>query len=358
MRIYLICKRYYTNKDLLQDHFGRLYHLPIELAQNGADVTVDAIDYRNSNREEIHEKRVAFRSVPATFSGLVFLPMRLYRNARAIKPDIIVASGDSHIGFIGMLIARKLGIPFVFDIYDYYPAFRGNILPGMKAMFHHALREADLVLCSNDSLQQKLLPLNPNQLVVENGVDRQLFMPSDKSLARKELGLFKENPLIGYFGSIDKDRGPLLIEACRKLFGEYPRLHLLLAGHVTDVELNDPWIIHYGKLPQYKLPRLINACDLVVLPYAATEQIVLAGACKIAEYLSCGKPVVATRVSCHAQIFEDAPSSLCEPTASSMADSIKLQLRNPEILDFPMHLAWRQIGASLYDGLRLVCKYS
>lgn len=33
MNIHLLCKRYYTNKDLLNDRFGRLYHLPVQLAQ-------------------------------------------------------------------------------------------------------------------------------------------------------------------------------------------------------------------------------------------------------------------------------------------------------------------------------------
>ena len=46
MRIYLICKRYYTNKDLIKERFGRLYHLPKEWAANGAEVWVNAIDYR------------------------------------------------------------------------------------------------------------------------------------------------------------------------------------------------------------------------------------------------------------------------------------------------------------------------
>lgn len=45
MRIYLICKRYYTNKDLIKERFGRLYHLPKEWVANGAEIWVSNSRY-------------------------------------------------------------------------------------------------------------------------------------------------------------------------------------------------------------------------------------------------------------------------------------------------------------------------
>ena len=52
MRIHIICKRYYTNKDLIENQFGRLYHLPEQLVKYGAEVWVNAIDYRNKDRNK------------------------------------------------------------------------------------------------------------------------------------------------------------------------------------------------------------------------------------------------------------------------------------------------------------------
>ncbi len=234
----------------------------------------------------------------------------LYHNALAVKPDIIIASGDSHIGFMAMLIAKKMGVRFVFDVYDYYPVFSGNKIPGMKTMFRRSVEGAKLVLCASESILEKLAPLNATRLLVENGVDPELFCPSDMLQARNELGYTSKNLLIGYFGSIDWARGPLLIEACRILRKEIPSLHLLLAGHVNKVDFAEPWITYFGELPQTDLPRMINACDVVTVPYEKNEFNNMSGACKIAEYLACGKPVVATRVSDHEQIFEKAPNSL------------------------------------------------
>lgn len=351
MRIFFICKRYYTNKDLLRDRFGRLYHLPVELSRLGADILVTAIDYRNSLIEEINAEGVLFRTAPATPAKLIGLPFHLYRSARAARPDIIIASGDSHIGYIAMLIAQRLRARFVFDVYDYYPVFRGNRIPGMKAMFRSAVKNADLVLCASEPLRHNLSDLNQNILLVENGVDRTLFAPGDMKVARKMLGLEDETPLVGYFGSITPTRGPLLIDACRQLRQEIPSLRLVLAGRVTGTAIAEPWISYLGELPQEFVPELIRACNVVTVPYADDAFNSMAGACKIAEYLACGKPVVATRVSGHEQIFRDAPNSLCDPNPNDMAAAIRQQIINPQVAPFIELLSWNHITRVLNDVL-------
>jgi glycosyltransferase involved in cell wall biosynthesis len=353
MRVHFICKRYYTNKDLLKDRFGRLYQLPLELAHREENVDVAAIDYRNTTIEELRESGLAFRSIPASsFLNILALPFILYRNALAAKPDIIIASGDSHIGFLAFLIARILQIPFVFDVYDYYPVFRGNRIPGMKSMFYAAVKGADLVLCASTSLGAKMSISNNKTLVVENGVDTTIFHPIDMREARDVLGLVIDGLYIGYFGTIDASRGPILIEAVEKMRKERPELKLLLAGEVKDIVLSESWIIHYGNVPQSQIPSLINACDVVTIPYARTPFNDYCGACKIAEYLACCRPVVATRVSDHACTFADAPFSLCEPTPESMAEALRWQLLGRECVAFPQHLSWEAIGAKLHNSLQ------
>lgn len=356
LKIFFLGKRYYTNKDLLKDRFGRLYHLPVRLARLGADVSVAAIDYRNPLSEEINAEGVTFRTTPATPTKLMGLPFHLYRSAQAARPDIIIASGDSHIGYIAMLIAQRLRARFVFDVYDYYPVFRGNRIPGMKALFRRAVTNADLVLSVSGALQQRLTPLNPHTILVKNGVDRHLFAPVDMLCARAKLGLDPTYPLVGYFGSITPTRGPLLIEACRFLRQEIPSLQLILAGQVSGVNIDEPWIIYHGVMAQADLPPLINACNVVAIPYANDPFNSMSGACKIAEYLACEKPVVATRVAGHEQIFKTAPNSLCNPDQKDIATAIRRQLANPAVVSFPEYLSWSHITRMLYDALLAISK--
>lgn len=354
MKVFFLCKRYYTNKDLLKDKFGRLYHLPVHLARLGANVSVAAVDYRNAFREQMSEQGVAFDTVPATPPRLPHLLFDLYRTARASEPDIVIASGDSHIGFIGKQLARRMRARFVYDVYDYYPAFSGNRIPGMKAMFRSAVKGADLVLCASGPLQRILSPLNGHTLLIENGVDRRLFAPMDMKQARRSLDLEPETPLVGYFGSITPTRGPLLIEACRRLRKAMPSLRLVLAGRVTGVAIDESWISYRGELAQESVPELICACDVVTVPYAGDTFNSMAGACKIAEYLACGKPVVATCVSGHERIFRDAPASLCEPEPDDMAAALRRQLMNPEMVPFPIVMDWEYIGRELFNALSAI----
>lgn len=356
LKIAFLSKRHYTNKDLLKDRFGRLFHLPMELKNLGCDVSVVVLDYRSPESEETIVEGLLFKTIPCSKSKLPQAPFLSYFTIKKLAPDIIVASGDSHIGFLGFLIAKHLRSRFVFDVYDYYPAFRGNRLPGFKAMFRKAVSSADLVLCASLPLLKCLASLNARRLLVENGVDRELFKPEDMGLARESLGIPKGAVVIGYFGSINSDRGPLLIEACRELRKEYPDLCLVMAGKVTQVDLAMPWIRYQGELPQDSMPKLIAASDVVVLPYANDPFNSMTGACKLAEYLACEKPVVATRVAGHEATLQDVPMSLCDPTPFDMLNAIRCQLTFRKVAQFPEGLEWKFIGKKLLiclQGLRL-----
>jgi glycosyltransferase involved in cell wall biosynthesis len=352
VNIHLICKRYYTNKDLIRDRFGRLFHLPTQMSEQGACVSVNAIDYRNSQPTQLEHAGVTFTTVPATLRRLPGLIPNLFRAARAARPQIVIASGDSHIGFVALQIARRIGARFVFDAYDFYPAFAGNRIPGMKAMFGTAVKQSDLVLCASQSLCERLRPENRNVLLIENGVDTEQFKPGNMGEARAVLGIPAHHPVIGYFGSITSSRGPLLIEACRILRQERPGLRLLLAGRNDGIDIGERWITYLGERAQHDIPALINACDVVAIPYANDAFNSMAGACKIAEYLACEKPVVATRVSSHAAVFEDHEAMLCEPDADDMARALQSQLDDPCRHPLPERMRWEWIAETLLDRLR------
>lgn len=326
--------------------------MPVQLMTHGNHVLVDAIDYRNKTEITVDEAGVPFHTIPATPTKIPRFLWDAYRNACIAKPDVLIASGDIYIGYLGLWIARRLGVPLVYDVYDYYPSFRINRFKGLAWLFDHTVSNADLVLCASQPLLEKVLTgLNQNALLIENGVDTALFNKGDCFLSRKDIKLPADIPLVGYFGSITPGRGPLLIEACRKARLALPNLRLVLAGRVTDVGLDEPWIDYFGELEQSDIPKLIQACDVVCVPYADDTFNSLSGACKIAEYLACGKPVVATRVSNHGQIFKEASSSICDPNPTDMVEAIFSQLQHPEIVLFPEELSWKAIGRKLCEAL-------
>lgn len=106
MKLHILCKRYYTCKDLIRDRFGRLYHLPVGLNRLGIETGVTAIDYRSSVGEQHEFEGVVFRTLAATPVCLPASLIRLWRALRADPPDMLLASGDSHIGYLGQKLAR------------------------------------------------------------------------------------------------------------------------------------------------------------------------------------------------------------------------------------------------------------
>lgn len=351
MKFLLLCKRYYTNKDLILDQFGRLFHLPNELTKNGYEGIVIAANYRQPLTETHTIGTLTFHSVPFSLRWLLSFLYTTYRLVKAYKPHLIIASGDSHFGAMGFILAKFLAIPFVFDVYDHYAAFGSNKLPGMKYLYHLALRKANLVICASVPLENYAKRFNPSTIVIENGVDVSLFKPLDKIQVRSALALAPDEIVIGYFGSMDTEsRGiEVLINACQILRQTFPNVILLLAGRLTlHLTLDNAWIRYFGVVTQQKVTSLINACQVVVIPYLSSQQVDLSNACKIAEYLACQVSVVTTQVANYADFFTGIPQAVCEPgNAVAMAQAIEAQLKSPQIAEFPEDLTWTQLGRKL-----------
>jgi glycosyltransferase involved in cell wall biosynthesis len=358
MKFLLLCKRYYTNRDLIEDRFGRLFHLPLQLVRAGNEGLVMALDYRDGNTVETRVDDLRFVSLPLTAGQVPKFPGNLRRGLNSFRPDLVIASGDSHIGALGALVARRRSIPFVFDVYDDYRVFGTNRIPGMKLLFRFALRRADLVIFASELLQRQTMPRSSSSLVLENGVDRELFRRIDREEARAAAGVADAGPVIGYFGSIGSMHGvETLIEATRSLRADYPGLCLLLAGQLgldldLDLDLQLPWIDYRGLIDQTRVPGLINACDVAVIPYHRGPQVDVSNACKLAEYLACEVPVVSTDVADYAKYITDAPQAICKPgDAADLARSIKAQIEHPRLAPFPGMLAWESLGRRLSAAL-------
>lgn len=355
MRIALLCKRYYTNRDLVSDRFGRLYHLPLELSKLGHSALVVAADYRSLRRETITDGEMQIHSVPMLAGGGLGFMTSAYSAIKSFQPDILVASSDIHFGVLGGLFAKRLNIPFAFDIYDDYSVFRLAKIPGMRTAFSAALKRADLLISASAPLAHKLAGLNRSVTVIENGVDQSIFRPLPKASARDELGIPQRETVIGFFGSIAKNRGiEQLIEARQIISQIRPATRLLLAGAIrVPLQLEVPGVDYRGVLPQHQLPSLINACDVVVVPYLPDPQVDMSNACKIAEYVACSVPVVTTRVSNFAEIFAEAPQAVCEPgDPQALAQAILRQIEAPQRLPFNSRpFSWSALAQKLEGEL-------
>ncbi len=355
MKVIFLVKRFYTNKDLIEDRFGRLFHIPVQLATRGYDCTVVALDYKSRPPLDIVIKGVRFISTP------IVRPDRLIRLLTSLKQyrfDFVFSSGDSYLGLLGLWLSKYYRANSIFDIYDDYATFGTNRIPFMKRALKYAVSRSDIVIAASKAIGNTYGNKDGCSYVIENGVDLGVFKPMERARVRQCYELDSTSRVVGYFGSIHEPRGSdILIDAVRLLrfddgFGD---VLLLMAGTIaSDIDLSEPWIDYRGMVVQDEVAKLINCCDVAVLPYRDTPTIRMTNACKITEYIACGVPIVISDVGDYSR-YADDPACVCRPGDSvSLYRSIKHQLEFQIGASLPPELTWDALGSRLATILKEV----
>lgn len=350
MRVLFLTKRFYTNKDLIADRYGRLFHLPVEMARLGHTVSVLALDYRGIDTADLSVGDATFQTLPARGTRLVGLWGQLQSEADRFEPDVVVGSADTPLGWLAQRLARRNRARFVFDVYNNYQSFASARLPAMKRVFAALLRDADLVVAASGPLVTLARQRGANVVQIVNGVDPQVFKALDKRLARDTLGLPITAIVVGYFGSVEPERGiETMVEAIARLRDEGMDITLLVAGaDKLGLETGPAWMDYRGTVDQSDVPRLVNACDVVVLPYLANAWGDFTYPNKLAEYLACEVPIVATEVSGFVDVLGAGAPGLCAPgDPVAMADAIRDQIRNPVTLPANRAATWGDLAVAL-----------
>lgn len=360
--ILFLGKRFYTNKDVLKEHFGRIFHLPNEWVKSGQKVLLWLIDYHSGSSvdTQIEGMRVVSTPVPSiAMIGVAF------RAARGFRPRLIVASGDCYIGLLGWLLACITRASFVFDVYDKYDEFEGYIKPIGFDLFNFLIRRSSLHFYASRALAVRFASnasINKTQ-VVPNGVNIQAFRPMDMMHCREILGLQKTSTLIGYFGGMEPDRGVMdLIGAVELLRLKNANVMLLLCGKShPSIPLHYDWIIYRGIVPHEEMPFYINASDVLIVPYRLSEFMDMGASCKIAEYLMCQRPIVSTTTPNFISNFPiqtlELGTGFCRPSdIQDMARAISYQLQHQMLVTIPSGLTWSEIAEKALDAIRVKIK--
>ena len=176
--------------------------------------------------------------------------------------------------------------------------------------------------------------------VVPCGVDLELFRPTDKLAARRELGLAGEEEIILSVGRIEPLKGlERLVEAFSIL--HRPGLKLLIVGgdthsHNETARLKalavglgvGDRLEFYGAMAQERLSLYYNAADVTVVAsyYESFCLIIL-------ESLACGTPVVSTGVGVAPAVIDDTCGMVAEGTPQSLAQAIARVLDRGQVYE-------------------------
>ncbi|NBB81267.1 MAG: glycosyltransferase [Verrucomicrobia bacterium] len=347
MKICLLAKRFYTGKDLIKDRYGRLYHLPKYWSEQGAEVDVIALDYRDKKIERVRESDcLTFSSYPSNGFSLG----KAAHDIRWQDYDVIVASGHINLARLALLIGKTYHLRSVFDVYDFYPAFMGPLRYFFDYYMRWLLPKFDGVMVVSRALEDWCAQFSRSVCRVPNGVDRDVFESLPMLQSREQLGLDPKAYIFGIFGSLSKELGGSeVLEAFSRFRSQRPSSQLIAGGTGSRFVEGVDGARSLGMLAQSGLKYWASACDCLLIPYRESIRVKYLQSARLAEYLSIGRPIVVTRTGDAATWLPSNYAGWCEPNdAASMFDAMLLQEQKKECVPFPSNLLWEELGVQSF----------
>ena len=301
--------------------------------------------------------------------------------ARQWQPEVLHAHSPALCGMAGLRAAKRLGLPFVYEIRAFWEdaavgngtgregslkyrltrALENRVVAGADAVFTicKGLRD-DLVARGHDGEKIGLSP---------NGVDLALFgdpVARDDALAH-ELGI-GAGPVVGFIGSFyDYEGLDDLVAALPALRQRHPHAQLLLVGGgPMDKALRAQAaaspagnaIVFTGRVPHAEVERYYSLIDVLAYPRKHSRLTDLVTPLKPLEAMAQRRIVAASDVGGHRELITDGQTGLLFPPddpagmAASLADFIDRRDSWPT-----MREAGRAHVAAHHDWARNVQRY-
>lgn len=337
-------------------------------AQEAAGLEVCGItSQRHNNEAEWSEMRESFDGLTfhrtqgtpkgpvgiSEFREMAALTDSIMELSKEWRPDVIHAHSPALCGGGAMRAARKLSVPFVYEIRAFWEdAAVGNLTGSEGSMKYRLTRrletqiaqgaDAVFTICNGlrDDLIERGIP-GGKIGVMPNGVDLTLFgepLTRDEGLGQ-ELGLSPETPVIGYIGSFyDYEGVDDLIKAMPILRQTHPNARLLLVGagnldkewRALAAALPEPEaVIFTGRVPHQEVERYYSLIDVLAYPRKHSRLTDLVTPLKPLEAMAQQRLVAASNVGGHRELithgetgvlFEPDDPKACADTLSELLE--------------------------------------
>jgi glycogen(starch) synthase len=244
------------------------------------------------------------------------------------RPDILHAHSPALCGMAALRVARRRGIPLVYEIRAFWEdaavgngtGHAGSVKYQLtRTLENRVVAGADAVVTICDGLRRDLIArgTDPARIsIMMNGVDLSLFGnpgPRDAALA-DELGL-GNGPVIGFIGSFYEYEGiDDLIAAMPLLMQSHPDARLLLVGggpreaalrNQAAASPASRAIRFVGRVPHHEVERYYALTDIMAYPRKRSRLTDLVTPLKPLEAMAEGKLVAASNVGGHRELITD-----------------------------------------------------
>jgi len=270
----------------------------------------------------------------------------------APKADVVIASSPQLlVALSGWWLARSKKVPFIFEVRDLWPESLEAVgMASGNSLLHRFLAKIAGFLYTNSDHIVVVTPafkdhlvrnwkISPRKIsIVENGVETDLFAPTDATALRKKLNA-EGKFIVGYIGTLGLAHGlETLLEAARQLQHTNAEILFLLVGDGAEREKVAHLVRHHGlnnvlfsgQQPREAVPAYISASDACVVLLKKSELFKTVIPTKMLEFMSCSRPVILSVDGQARQVLEQAQAGICmEPeNVSALVQAILRLTRN------------------------------
>ena len=191
---------------------------------------------------------------------------------------------------LALQLRREPSSVTVYDCMDDWDAFK-NVGASIRAEEAPLTEECDVLAVTAENLRAKFAGRRLDPVLIRNGTDFEFFRTAEPLT---ELAAMRR-PVIGYFGAI---ADWIDLDLLYKVAKARPGYSFVLAGQVfgRDTKALEalPNVRLLGSRPYEQMPSLLASFDVCVVPFLLNQVTHATDPVKLYEYLSQGKPVVAT----------------------------------------------------------------
>ena len=275
------------------------------------------------------------------------LKQRLAEAAEIERPDIIHAHSPSLNGLAALSVARRRGIPLVYEVRAFWEdaavdqgtARQGDLrYRATAASETHVLRQASAVTTICEGLKREMLLRGIPEdkvTVIPNAVevDRYPFAPPRDAALAESLGL-QGALVLGFIGSFYAYEGlDLLLQALPRIAAALPQARLLLVGGgLEDQKLRQQAqqlgiadrVVFTGRVPNDQVERYYSLLDLALFPRHSLRLTETVTPLKPLEAMAVGAVCLASDVGGHQELITDGETGFLfrAGDAQALADSV------------------------------------
>ncbi len=296
------------------------------------------------------------------------------------RPDVVIATSTPlTIGIPGVLLARRLKVPFVFEVRDLWPrapielgALRGRLPIALATRLERWIyRNSTRIIALSPGMERGVIEAGVDPAIVSmipNASDIDLFGPDhrDRSLLAR-WGL--EHAFVAvHAGSMGAANGlDYLIDAARVLAergesdiaimicgdgGTRPRLE----QRARDLGLDN--IVFAGSIPRQELGAIVSSCDVSITSFADVPVLATNSPNKFFDGLAAGRPVIVNSAGWTKDIVESSEAGCWVDVQhpDQLADALIERHRDPELCERE-GIAARHLAETTYERLTLAAQF-